>query len=138
MSSPTRIHHINFVVRDLDEAMARYERTLGVGPFELVDHPTRNAKIARTRIGESWLALVCPHDPASVPGRYLADHGEGFFLLSLGYEDIGAQLDRLEASGVDVTDPVPRQGILDWCVADIGEINGAMMQLTDDSSSDTR
>ena len=133
---PTRIHHVNFVVRDLEEAMARFERALEVEPFEVIDHRPRGAHVARASIGESWLVLVCPYDPDSVPGRYLAKHGEGFFLLSLGYEDIVQQLERLEASGVEPVDQAPRAGILDWCVADIGDLNGAKMQLTQDRSTD--
>ena len=133
---PTRIHHINFVVHDLEEAMARFERALGVDPFQVIDYRPRGARVARTRIGESWLVLVSPHDPASVPGRYLAEHGEGFFLVSLGYEDIVQQLERLESEGIEAIDQVPRSGILDWRVADIGDLHGAKIQLTDDSLAD--
>jgi len=133
---PTRIHHINFVVHDLEEAMARFERALGVDPFQVIDYRPRGASVARTRIGESWLVLVSPHDPASVPGRYLAEHGEGFFLVSLGYEDIVQQLERLESEGIEAIDQVPRSGILDWRVADIGDLHGAKIQLTDDSLAD--
>lgn len=133
---PTRIHHINFIVQDLEEAMARFERALGVEPFEVIDHRPRGARVARTRVGESWLVLVSPYDPASVPGRHLAKHGEGFFLLSLGYEDIVRQLERLEANGVEVVDPTPRHGILDWRVADMGALHGATLQLTDDPAVD--
>jgi methylmalonyl-CoA/ethylmalonyl-CoA epimerase len=133
---PTRIHHINFVVHDLEEAMARFERALGVDPFQVIDYQPRSARVARTRVGESWLVLVSPHGPASVPGRYLAEHGEGFFLLSLGYEDIVQQLERLESEGIEVIDMAPRDGILDWRVADIGDLHGAKIQLTDDSLAD--
>ena len=134
---PTRIHHLNFVVHDLEEAMARFEDVLGLDPFEVIDYRQRGARVARTRIGESWLVLVSPYDPASVPGRYLAEHGEGFFLLSLGYEDIVQQLGRLEASDVELVDQSPRDGILDWRVADIGDVHGAKVQLTDDTKDAT-
>jgi methylmalonyl-CoA/ethylmalonyl-CoA epimerase len=134
---PTRIHHVNFVVHDLEEAMARFEDALGLDPFEVIDYRQRGARVARTRIGESWLVLVSPYDPASVPGRYLAEHGEGFFLMSLGYEDIVQQLGRLEASGVELVDQSPRDGILDWRVADIGDLHGAKVQITDDTKEDT-
>lgn len=134
---PTRIHHLNFVVHDLEEAMARFEDVLGLDPFEVIDYRQRGARVARTRIGESWLVLVSPYDPASVPGRYLAEHGEGFFLLSLGYEDIVQQLGRLEASDVELVDQSPRDGILDWRVADIGDLHGAKVQLTDDTNEET-
>ena len=133
---PTRIHHLNFVVHDLDEAMVRFEGTLGLDPFEVIDYRPRGARVARTRIGESWLVLVSPYDPASVPGRHLAEHGEGFFLLSLAYEDIVQQLERLEASDVELVDQRPRDGILDWRVADIGDLHGAKMQLAQDKPAD--
>ena len=129
---PTRIHHLNFVVRDLDEAMERFERVLDVEPFSLVDHAPRGANVARTRVGDSWLVLVCPYEDDSVPGRYLAKHGEGFFLVSFGVSDLQAQLDALEGQDIDVVDRQPRAGILDWDVADIGEIHGALVQLTED------
>jgi len=133
---PTRIHHLNLVVHDLADAMARFEKALGLDPFEVVDHQPRGARAARTRIGESWLVLVSPYDPESVPGRYLAQHGEGFFLLSLGYEDFVQQLERLETSGVDLVDHRPRNGILDWRVADIGELHGANIQFTQDKPAE--
>jgi methylmalonyl-CoA/ethylmalonyl-CoA epimerase len=117
----TRIHHINFVVRDLDAACRRFERLLGVEPFERIDHPPRGSTIARTRVGESWLVLVCPHDPESVPGRHLAEHGEGFFLLSVGTDELPAET-------------ATRPGIDGWKVADVGEAWGAILQLTEDST----
>jgi methylmalonyl-CoA/ethylmalonyl-CoA epimerase len=127
---PNRIHHLNFVVRDLEEAMERFERILDVEPFSLVDHPPRGANVARTRVGDSWFVLVCPYEPDSVPGQHLAKHGEGFFLVSFGVDDLAGQLDSLDAQGIDLNDKSPRAGILDWEVADIGELNGALIQLT--------
>ncbi len=116
----TRIHHINFVVRDLDAACSRFERLLVIDPFERIEHEPRGSTIARARVGESWLVLVCPHDATSVPGRFLAEHGEGFFLLSVGTDEMP-----LDA-------PV-RQGVDDWTVSDVGEAFGAVLQLCDDS-----
>ncbi len=134
--SPKRIHHINFIVRDLAEATANFERTLGVDPFIVVDHPLRGASAARTRVGECWLVLVCPYDAESVPGRFLAEHGEGFFLLSLGVKDLAQTIEQLSSDGVKCTDTKERAGILDWRVADIGIVHGALMQLTEDGSGD--
>ena len=116
----TRIHHINFVVRDLDAACARFERLLGLDAFERIEHTPRGSTLARTRVGESWLILVCPTDPESVPGRFLAEHGEGFFLLSVGAETLPEDVRR-------------RKGIEGWQVADVGDAWGAVLQLTEDS-----
>ena len=129
----TRIHHLNFVVRDLDEATARFEKLLGVSSFEVIDHAPRSSRIARSRLGDSWLVLVCPYDENSAPGRHLAEHGEGFFLLSVGVDNLTSELERLDSAGVDVVDGKPRDGIKDWRIADIGTAHGALLQMTDDS-----
>ena len=57
--------------------------------------------------------------------------------MSVGYEDIVQQLERLDASGIEAINQVPRNGILDWRVADIGDVHGAKMQLTDDPLADS-
>ena len=116
---PTRIHHINFIVRDLEEAMARFGRALAVEPFEVIDHRPRGARVARTRVGESWLVLVSPYDPASVPGRYLARHGEGFFLLSFGVDNLDQAMAELAERGALSDGTAVRPGIFDWQVADL-------------------
>jgi len=116
--------------------MARFERAIGVDPFEVIDYRPRGARVARSRLGESWLVLVSPYDPETVPGRYLAAHGEGFFLLSIGSDDVVQRLEQLEAAGIEVLDHRLRAGILDWRVADIGDIHGARIQLTQIDSAD--
>jgi len=133
--TPTRIHHINFVVYDLEKAMLQFERALGLEEFEIVEHRIRGSRVARSRVGETWFVLVCPDDPESVPGRYLNQHGEGFFLISLGYNDLARQLEHLEARNVHISDQEPRSGIVDWQVADIGEVNGVLLQMTDDAAA---
>ncbi len=125
----TRIHHVNIVVKDLDEAIARFRQALATGPFTIFDHAPRGAKVAYTPIGESRLVLVCPYATDTLPARHLAEHGEGVFLLSVGTDDFDAHLEQVFES----TDPDVRQGILDWRVADIGVCHGILLQLTDDA-----
>jgi hypothetical protein len=67
----------------------------------------------------------------------LEKNGEGFFLLSLGVDNLAQRLEQLESDGVDTVDAGSRAGILDWRVADIGDLHGAKMQLTDDSLVDS-
>ena len=134
MMSPKRIHHINFIVRDLDEAVTHYERTLGVDPFVVVDHPLRGATVARTRVGECWLVLVCPYDAESVPGRFLAEHGEGFFLLSFGVDDLDVAIEKARQAGAGFTADEPRAGLEGWRIIDFDPADtlGAILQLTED------
>lgn len=73
------IHHINFLVKDLDTAVERYKVLLGDVELHYGDLEGRGVRTARFRLGESWLVLVQPTTADSVPARHLAQHGEGFF-----------------------------------------------------------
>ena len=133
---PPRIHHINFVVRDLAKAATMFEHLLGLSPFEFIDHASRGTKVARSAIGDAWFVLVCPYDPDSAPGRFLAEHGEGFFLLSVGTNNLDERLQQLETAGLKPIDSKRRNGILDWHVADIAEVHGVLLQLAEEESEE--
>lgn len=126
-----RIHHINFVVRDLEQAIAQYENLSGV-QFECIEeHPTRLVKIARVKLSEVWLVLVQPMDKNSVPGRVLEQQGEGFFLISYLVDDIVATIAAIKADGGKMLDDKPRKGVSNWVVADLDTASsfGVMTQI---------
>ena len=116
------IHHINFIVRDLDAGVARFERLLGrtVDRRDTLD--ARGVLTARFRLGEVWLVIVQPTREGTEPARFLATHGEGFFLLSFAVDS----LDDVEGIG-----PV-RRGLDDWQVADFdpADTYGVLCQVT--------
>lgn len=106
---------------------------LDLDSFEFIDFPARNSAIARTRVGDTWLVLVCPADDESPPGRHLAEHGEGLFLISFGVDHLPSELDRLIEDGFVPTDPKPRDGIVNWRVADVDHLHGAILQLAQEA-----
>lgn len=127
------IHHLNFIVRDLDAAVPVWEKLLGV-PVARRDVLTERGVIAaRFRLGETWLVLVQPTRPDSVPGRFLAAHGEGFFLLSLGVESLAGEQARLGDAAF--SGPV-RTGADGWQVRDLNRalVAGVQLQLTEEKA----
>ena len=61
------IHHINFLVRDLESAVTTWEQILNT-PVTARDRlESRGIESARFRIGETWLVLVQPVRPDTVP-----------------------------------------------------------------------
>ncbi len=136
--TPRRIHHLNFLVRDLEAAIRDYER-LRVGPFITDPLPTRGVRTARARLGESWLVLVQPTDQTSAPAQHLQAHGEGFFLLSLGVDNLPQTVQALGEDGVRFSSPQPRQGLLDWRVIDIDptQTGGIQIQLATENTAET-
>ncbi len=113
------VHHINFVVADIDSAVEAYENMLGLGPFEYEELPERDVSTARARIGDVWIVLVSPHDEDSIAGRHLKDHGEGFFLMSFGVDNLDQAVAELAQRGAMPIDSSARSGILGWRVADL-------------------
>ena len=110
-SSRRRIHHIDVVVRDLDQAEDRYRRVLGIEPLPRETLPGRAIDLVRFRIGETWLILVQPTDNTGPVAAFLDEHGEGFFHMAIEIEDIEEEARALQARGVRLTNHEPRIGI---------------------------
>jgi methylmalonyl-CoA/ethylmalonyl-CoA epimerase len=127
---PKRIHHINFIVRDLAAAIPAWERVLGTAVASRDHLSSRGVDIARFRLGSAWLVLVQPVRAGTAPARFLEERGEGFFLLSFGVDSLEAEAQRL---GEDWFDGPARDGLDDWRVRDLdgARICGALLQLTE-------
>jgi len=114
-----RIHHINFIVKDLEKALLRYRVLFGDPVSESETLPQRGIKLARFKVGETWLILVQPLGSEGVPARYLKQHGEGFFLISCQVDDVRKAASMVSSDGIRVLDQFPRQGLDDWEVMDL-------------------
>ncbi len=125
------IHHLNFIVRDLDVAVPAWERLLGKPVQHRDELSERGVIAARFRLGDTWLVLVQPTRADSVPGRFLAAHGEGFFLLSLGVASIAGEADRL---GEEAFSGPVRSGADGWQVRDLdpAPVSGVQLQFTEE------
>jgi methylmalonyl-CoA/ethylmalonyl-CoA epimerase len=119
MGTLKSVHHINFIVADLDAAVQAYQEVLGIGPFEYAELPQRGVSTARVRVGEVWIVLVSPQCEDSVAGRYLEAHGDGFFLMSFGVDNLDRAMAELAQRGALPADRTAHSGILDWRVADL-------------------
>lgn len=114
----THIHHINFLVQNLENAVNQYEKLPGIGPFEFDQLEQRAVRTAKTRLGDTWLVLVQPVDEESIPAKHLKEHGEGFFLLSLGTDNLENSLDKVKNSQIALQGS-QRAGLDNWQVQDL-------------------
>lgn len=132
-SEPSRIHHIDIVVRDLSSATERFRRILGIEPRERETLASRGIELARFLIGQTWLILVQPMSEDGPVADFLRQHGEGFFHMAVEFDDVEAQARTLSQRGVRLVQPYPRIGVDGWKLVDIeiDETFGAMMQLVE-------
>ena len=128
------IHHLNFLVADLDAAVARWRALFDLGGEVRESLPERGVDTARFRIGDTWLVLVTPTDPDGLPARHLRRHGEGPFLLSFAVADLDAARSRVDAAAGVAVCGRERAGVDGWRVADIDTELGAdvVIQLTEE------
>jgi len=117
----SHIHHINFLVRNLQPAVERYRTLLAIDEVQFEDLPARGVKTARFKLGETWIVLVQPVDPSGVPARRLKEQGEGFFLISYAVDDLDEATDSAERAGVRVLDQKAREGLSGWQVRNLDE-----------------
>ena len=60
----TSLHHIGYWVEDLDSAMKRWDRDLGVGPFQVIEHVTFEEFTLLTPEGQQHDDVVFDHAAA--------------------------------------------------------------------------
>ena len=130
-----RVHHINLLVRDLEQAVEQYRNQLGVDSFQWDELPGRGVRMARFRAGDTWVVLVQPVAEGE-PMRVLREQGEGLFLLSFGVDSLDDAITQVIDGGGAFINDGPRQGLEDWRVIDLDPrfIAGAGLQLTEEGS----
>jgi methylmalonyl-CoA/ethylmalonyl-CoA epimerase len=123
----THIHHINFVVADLEQSIIYFNKLLGQQCI-VESLPERNVKTARFEIGASLLILVQPINSRGVVANILENKGEGVFLISFATHSIDRALQELELSYT-----TKRKGLDGWSICDISPLEqfGAILQLTE-------
>ncbi len=129
-----RIHHINFIVRDLVSAIPAWERLLDRKVVSRDRLDARGVDVARFDLGQTWIILVQPTRPDTIPAAHLKRHGEGFFLMSLETDSLQEEVDRL---GDGMFDGPARDGLEDWRVRDVSvaQMFGAQTQLVESDGS---
>ena len=131
-----RVHHINFLVTDLDLAIERYQGLFDTGQMEIESLPGRGVRTARFDLDGVWIVLVQPVDDDSEPMRQLQQRGEGLYLVSFAVDDLAASVDELVNKGAIPRSATSRTGLQGWRVIDLdpGAVFGARIQLTEDTN----
>lgn len=117
MTVRAELHHIGIAVDDLAAAIERYRSFFGA----TVEHRERvedqGVEAASLRVGGSRIELLAPTGPDTPVGKFLARRGPGLHHVAFEVADVGAELRRLKADGVQLIDDAPRRGMFGLQVA---------------------
>lgn len=125
-----QLHHVGYVVRDLESAAATYA-LLGFTNGERLEIPEQKIIAMTFQAGTGWLELIQPTDPDGPIAAYMAKKGEGVHHVALEVDDIVATIAELKAAGVQMIDDAPRSGAHGWRIAFIHpkSCNGVLTEL---------
>ena len=104
------IDHVGIAVTDLEEAVERYRRTLGVDPSHRERVEDQGVEEVLFPAGTSFIQLVAPLGPETPVGSFLAKRGPGVHHVAYRVDDVAAALEHLRSEGVRLVDETPRPG----------------------------
>jgi methylmalonyl-CoA/ethylmalonyl-CoA epimerase len=109
MIDVTKIDHVAICVDDLDAALERFAKLLGVRASSREVVASQQTEAALLPIGESNIELIAPRGNAGLE-KFLAKRGPGIHHVCVRVKDLAQTLVRLKAAGVPLIDEVPRPG----------------------------
>lgn len=130
------LDHIGIAVREVAEALAFYQETLGLdaGPPEVVD--TERVRVRTLGLGGPTIELLEAMDADSAVGRFVARRGPGLHHITFRVQDIRGAMGRLKARGVRLVTEQPRPGADGSLVVFIhpNSAHGVLVELTEKPS----
>lgn len=104
------IDHVGIAVADLEEAVERYRRTLGVEPSHRERVEDQGVEEVLFPVGTSFIQLIGALGPETPVGTFLAKRGPGVHHVAYRVDDVADALAHLRAEGVRLVDEAPRRG----------------------------
>jgi methylmalonyl-CoA/ethylmalonyl-CoA epimerase len=95
------IHHLGFVVKDLDATLKKWEQLFGV-KAEIKENPDLQVRLGSIRLGNIKFVFNESTQAGSRWEKYLEAHGEGLEHIALEISDIEAASEKARVSGLDL------------------------------------
>jgi methylmalonyl-CoA/ethylmalonyl-CoA epimerase len=108
----TRIDHVGIAVADLDEAIEFYEKAYGMRCVHVETNDEQGVREAMMAVGDSgsYIQLLCPLNPDTTIGKFLAKSGPGIQQMAYGVDDLDAVSDHLKSQGLRLLYDAPKSG----------------------------
>jgi methylmalonyl-CoA epimerase len=100
MELAKKIDHVAIAVKDLDAAVKTFTGNFGFPVERMGEVPQLNIRRAFLTIGDASLELFQPTSDANPAARFIAERGEGMYILSLQVDDLDAAAATLATKGI--------------------------------------
>ena len=131
------IDHVGIAVEDLEEAVERYGRTLGVEPSHRERIEDQGVEEVLFDVGGSTIQLLGALGAETPVGSFLVRRGPGIHHVAYRVEDVAASLEHLRREGVRLVDETPRPGSRGTTIAFVHpkDMGGVLVELVQSPSS---
>ena len=125
------VDHVGIAVEDLEAAVDRYRRTLGVEPTHRERVEDQGVDEVLFAVGTSFIQLLGALGADTPVGRFLATRGPGVHHVAYRVDDVAEVLARLRGEGVRLVDEVPRRGSRGTTIAFVHpkDMGGVLVEL---------
>lgn len=106
----TRIDHVGIAVDDLEAAVDRHRRTLGLEPAHRERMVEQGVEEVLFAVGDSYIQLLGALAPQTPVGRFLERRGPGLHHVGYRVDSVAESLGHLRAEGLRLIDEEPRPG----------------------------
>jgi methylmalonyl-CoA epimerase len=106
-----RIHHVAYVVADIDGGLERLGATFGLTPCVREVMEAQGVEAVLCGAPGGAVELIRPLDPEGAIARFLESRGEGLHHVAFEVDDLAAALDDLRGRGAELIDERPRAGL---------------------------
>jgi methylmalonyl-CoA/ethylmalonyl-CoA epimerase len=96
---------LSVVVKNLDEAVARFDKLFGLKVHHRGESKEFGFKNAILPTGIGHIELMEPTDPTKAVGKFLEKNGEGVYLVGFECKDVPGSVAKLKANGARVSSP---------------------------------
>lgn len=105
-----KIDHIGIAVKDLQQAITKYEAILDTLCYKIETVDSEKVKTAFLKIGESKIELLEAIDQKGVIADFLTKRGEGIHHIAYEVTDIRKEIKRFKSQGFRVLDKGAKKG----------------------------
>ena len=100
MGLAKKVDHIAIAVKDLDAAVKTFTGNFGFPVERMGEVPQLNLRRAFLTIGDAALELFQPTSDANPAAKFIAERGEGMYILSLEVDNLDAAAATLATKGI--------------------------------------
>jgi methylmalonyl-CoA epimerase len=127
------IDHVGIAVDDLEAAVDRYRRSLGIEPTHRERIEEQGVDEVLFPLGGSFVQLLGALGPETPVGIFLAKRGPGVHHVAYVVDDLAGELERMRADEIRLIDEAPRRGSRGTSIAFVHpkDLEGVLVELVE-------